>query len=163
MDLAGLVEQAARVAELAVVAVDMPIGLPDRGRRAGPGRGGPAVASVFLTPTRAALAEDTYPAATRVNASLDGGGISRQAHALRPRIRELDGYARTCPVPVIEVHPEVSFATLADHPLPYTKKCWAGMVLRRRLLASAGIAVPDDLGPLVPCGSCGVGQSATES
>ncbi len=33
MDLAGLVEQAARVAELAVVAVDMPIGLPDRGRR----------------------------------------------------------------------------------------------------------------------------------
>src|SRR6266542_2948570 len=57
---------------------------------------GPRWQSVFLTPTRAALAEDTYVAATRVNASLDGGGISRQAHALRPRIRELDGYARTC-------------------------------------------------------------------
>jgi predicted RNase H-like nuclease len=51
-------------------------------------------------------------------------------------------------VPVIEVHPEVSFATLAGTPLPYSKKCWAGMVLRRGPADRRGIAVPDDLGDL---------------
>ncbi len=149
-DLAGLVARAAELAELSVVAIDMPIGLPDQGQREADWRArkavGPRWQSVFLTPTRAALAEDSYPAATRINEGL-GGGISTQAYALRPRILELDAYVHNPAVPVIEVHPEVSFAALAGEYLPYPKKCWAGMVLRRDLLTSAGITVADDLGP----------------
>ena len=46
-----------------------------------------------------------------------------------------------------EVHPEVSFAALAGAPLPDPKTTWAGATHRRRLLAEAGIELPDDLGP----------------
>jgi predicted RNase H-like nuclease len=46
----------------------------------------------------------------------------------------------------VEVHPEVSFARLAGGPLPDGKRTWAGAHHRRRLLASAGIDLADDLG-----------------
>jgi predicted RNase H-like nuclease len=47
-----------------------------------------------------------------------------------------------------EVHPELSFRTLAGgEPLPYAKKTWRGQNLRRALLAEAGgIVLPDALG-----------------
>jgi predicted RNase H-like nuclease len=48
--------------------------------------------------------------------------------------------------PVIEVHPEVCFATLAGHPLAHSKWSWAGAEERRRLLRSAGIQVPAEIG-----------------
>ncbi len=41
----------------------------------------------------------------------------------------------------------MSFAALAGEPLPERKKTWAGQARRRRLLAAAGITLPDDLGP----------------
>jgi len=152
VDLAGLAAQAAAVADVAVIAIDMPIGLPDGGRRQADLLAreavGPRWRSVFMTPVRAALAEDTYHAAARVSVQVTGGGISQQAYALRPRIIEADAWAAASTVPVIEVHPEVSFATLAGAHLPHPKRCWAGMVLRRSLLAGAGITVPDDLGQL---------------
>lgn len=47
---------------------------------------------------------------------------------------------------VIEVHPEVCFATLAGHPLAHPKRSWAGAEERRRLLASAGILVLAETG-----------------
>jgi predicted RNase H-like nuclease len=46
---------------------------------------------------------------------------------------------------VIEVHPEVSFAALAGRPLQNSKRSWNGQMERRRLLASAGIELPDEL------------------
>jgi NAD(P)-dependent dehydrogenase (short-subunit alcohol dehydrogenase family) len=70
--------------------------------------------------------------------------VSRQAYALRPRILELDALARTDPHRLREVHPELSFATLAGAPLPHPKRTWAGAALRRRLLHDAGVDVPDD-------------------
>ena len=45
---------------------------------------------------------------------------------------------------MIEVHPEVCFATLAGHPLAHTKRSWVGAEERRRPLASVGIQVPED-------------------
>ncbi len=47
---------------------------------------------------------------------------------------------------VVDVHPEVSFATLAGRFLPEPKTTWAGFDLRRRLLANAGIVLDGDLG-----------------
>ena len=60
----------------------MPIGLPDAGHRLA----GPRWASVFMTPLRAALAEEEFAMATAVNVELAGEGISRQAHGLRAKI-----------------------------------------------------------------------------
>ena len=44
---------------------------------------------------------------------------------------------------VFEVHPEVSFCGLAGEWLGWSKKSWNGLLLRRRLLADAGIVLPD--------------------
>lgn len=46
---------------------------------------------------------------------------------------------------MVEVHPEVSFAALAGRPLGHSKRSWNGQMERRRLLASAGIQLPDEL------------------
>jgi predicted RNase H-like nuclease len=147
-----LVSRAAELAEVTVVAVDIPVGLPDTGRRRADTLArevvGPRWQSVFLTPVRAAVSEPTYAAATRRHREVTGESISRQAFALLARVAEVDAYARVAAVRVIEVHPEVSFATLAGGYLPGRKKSWAGAALRRALLARAGLVVPDDLGEL---------------
>lgn len=44
---------------------------------------------------------------------------------------------------VHEVHPEVSFRHLAGATLPWSKKSWNGLLLRRRLLREAGVELPD--------------------
>ena len=45
-----------------------------------------------------------------------------------------------------EVHPELSFQTMAGRPLRHGKKSWGGQTERRRLLAEAGIELPTFLG-----------------
>lgn len=150
--LSDLVLQAARVADLEAIGIDMPIGLPDSGRRAADVLArsivGPRWQSVFMTPVRSALAEESHAAASLRNKELAGEGISQQAYALRPRLFEVNAWVAASQIPVVEVHPEVSFATLAGRPLPHGKKSWAGSTLRRSMLVAAGIAVPDDLGAL---------------
>jgi predicted RNase H-like nuclease len=152
IDIGTLAAHAASAADVAVIAVDMPIGLPDTGQRTADKLArreiGPRWPSVFMTPVRAALLETGYAAATRRSQALAGAGISQQVFALRPRLFEVDEWVRLATEPVIEVHPEVSFATLAGTPLPYAKKRCAGVAQRRQLLAREGIAIPDDLGRL---------------
>jgi len=47
---------------------------------------------------------------------------------------------------VFESHPEVPFWALAGgRPMQYPKKSWNGQMERRRLLADAGIVLPDGL------------------
>lgn len=149
-DISTLAARAASQAQVAVIAVDMPIGLPDTGTRAADERAraavGPRWQSVFLTPVRAALGESTHAAASRRSRELTGRGISQQAFALARRIIEVDEWVRTTTTPVIEVHPEVSFAAMAGIPLAHSKKTWAGAALRRGLLAREGIHLADDLG-----------------
>jgi predicted RNase H-like nuclease len=107
---------------------------------------GPRRASVFMTPVRAALAEEDFAAATAMNVGLAGEGISRQAYGLRSKILQVDEWVRHAPHRVAEIHPEVSFACLAGAPLTVSKSTWAGAVRRRQLLAGAGIGLADDLG-----------------
>ena len=46
---------------------------------------------------------------------------------------------------VIEVHPEVCFRAMKGEPLDYSKHSWNGQAERRRLIAGAGIDLPDHI------------------
>jgi predicted RNase H-like nuclease len=134
-----------------VVAIDIPIGLPDSGRRpvdeVVKRSLGKRSSTVFLTPTRAAIQEPDYSAANALQRQLAGEGLSRQAHALRDRILDVDAWVQHGPPQsVIEVHPERSFATMNGAVVPAGKKTWAGVQTRKRLLANHGILIPDDIG-----------------
>jgi predicted RNase H-like nuclease len=133
-----------------IIGVDIPIGLPD-----GPDPRpadleakrllGPRRSSVFLTPPRPVLECRTYTGANRLSKQLFNRGISAQSYALRRKIFEVD----TCAVGddrIFEVHPEVCFAGMNGEPLTHSKKSWHGQRARLRLLANAGITIPDDLG-----------------
>lgn len=136
-----------RWAEAAAIAVDIPIGLPERGvRRADQearallrGR----ASTVFNAPVHAVLKADGYPAANALSRELSERGLSRQSYALVPKIAEVE--AARSPT-IFEAHPEVSFAAIAGGPVPASKHTWQGMAERRRLLSSIGIEIPDDLG-----------------
>ncbi|GGS24631.1 DUF429 domain-containing protein [Actinokineospora fastidiosa] len=130
-----------------VVAVAMPIGLPDRGHREADVRAAQALgAAVVIAPTRRALTAADRATAAAINRDLDGGAISKQAYDLRPRILEVDRWVRETPHEVVEAHPEVSFAALNGEPLVARKDTWAGARRRHKLLTRAGIHLPDDLG-----------------
>jgi predicted RNase H-like nuclease len=137
-----------RYSEAVVVGVDVPIGLPDVGarRRADIEARllvGPRRSSVFFTPPRAAVEAASYAEARAV-----APATSAQSWALRRAILDVD---RTPDGRVREVHPEVSFAVLAGEPLLAPKRTWNGQHVRLRLLADAGIRIPEQLdGGLVP-------------
>ena len=136
--------------ELDVIAIDIPIGLPTAGPRQADLLArqlvGKRAASVFATPVRAALTAPTHAEASAINVAATGKGLSQQAYALRAKILEVDAWISSSDRRVIEAHPEVSFAAMAESPLEHAKSTWAGSEERRRILANAGIEVPGDLG-----------------
>ncbi|HXW25620.1 MAG TPA: DUF429 domain-containing protein [Xanthobacteraceae bacterium] len=137
----------------AVVAVDMPIGLP---ARIGPGGRGPERAvrtllgrrqsSVFPVPSRAAVYAPSYPNACRIalTTSDPPRKVQKQLFMIAPKIREVDGALRAdaaLAARVFETHPEVAFWRLnGERALAYPKKVKPGLALRRRLLIAAGFA-----------------------
>jgi len=133
-----------------IFAIDIPIGLPDRGQRAADRAArefvGPRRSSVFAVPPRAVLSRGDYAEANALSRQLTGKGIPRQSFALRERIFEAEAIASD--PRVHEVHPEASFRALKGSPLDYYKKTWNGLTERIGLLADAGIQLPGDL----PCG-----------
>ena len=74
--IGGIVAAAEVRGRLAVVAIDMPIRLPDAGRRQADLQArktvGPRWASVFMTPARAALLQEDHPTAVEANKQLAG-------------------------------------------------------------------------------------------
>lgn len=140
-----------------LIAVDMPIGLPDRIE--GSGRGpeqlvrpllGQRQSSVFSIPSRAAVEAQDYGEACRLAlaASQPPRKVSKQGFHLFPRIREIDTLLRAEPhlrERIREVHPELAFATMNDGPLAHPKKIKgrvneAGMAERRALLIAQGLS-----------------------
>lgn len=154
-DLATLVEAAGTRAAVALVGVDIPVGLPDTGVRQADvlvrKRLGHRASSVFVTPVRDALAADTYAEARQVSVARTGGrSLSAQSYALRSAILDVDGYVRGKDVgeprpPVVEVHPELCFAVMAGAPLQTRKKTAEGVGERVGLLAAQGIRLPEDV------------------
>jgi predicted RNase H-like nuclease len=122
---------------LDVIAIDIPIGLPDAGprecdvgarRRLGAG----ATSRVFPAPARAVLAARTYDQANRLSQRAHGRKISRQLWGILPKIREVDErMTPTLERRVYEVHPELAFMALAgrDRALP-PKRTRAGRAQR---------------------------------
>ena len=140
-----------------IIAIDMPIGLPDKIE--GPGRAaeqavrpllGGRQSSVFSIPSRDAVHAGEYrEACTRALATSNPPKkISKQGFMLFVKIREIDALlrARTELVArIFEVHPEVAFWRMnGEAPLCEPKKVKGrvhepGMALRRRLLIDAGL------------------------
>jgi predicted RNase H-like nuclease/ADP-ribose pyrophosphatase YjhB (NUDIX family) len=148
-DITGLVDLVRERHDVPVVAVDIPIGLPDAGGRQADAEARRALvgkaSSVFSTPVRAAVEAATYEEARAANlAATDGRtSVSAQAYALREKVLQVDAWVRGRPgARVIEVHPEVSFARMAGAPLLARKKDADGVRARREALAAHGIVAP---------------------
>jgi predicted RNase H-like nuclease len=140
----------------AIIAVDIPIGLPERashGGRAAENAVRPLLgarqSSVFSVPARAALAATDYGEACRVAlaTSQPPRKVSKQLFMLAPKIREVDACLRaagSAAARVFEVHPELAFWRLngeraLDQPKKVKGRCYEpGLTLRRRLLIAAG-------------------------
>jgi predicted RNase H-like nuclease len=165
----------------AVVAVDMPIGLPEQtgiGGRAAENCVRPLLgarqSSVFSVPSRAAIYASDYGEACRLaQATSDPPRkVSKQLYMLVPKIREVDECLRTDPAiarRVFEVHPEVAFWRLnGEQPLSEPKKIKGrpyepGLALRQEILIKAGLSeqaarakpprgsAPDDLLDALAC------------
>lgn len=104
----------------ALVAVDIPIGLPGRGTRracdlAGRTALGAAAARLFLTPPRAAFLAPDLAAANALLRSAGEPGVSAQAYALRHAVLEVDAHRHD--ERIVEVHPELSFLAITGRVL----------------------------------------------
>jgi predicted RNase H-like nuclease len=142
----------------AVVAVDMPIGLPPRvgyGGREAENAVRPLLgqrqSSVFSVPSRAAIYAPDYMAACKaaLETSDPPRKVSKQLYMIAPKIREIDAVLRsdTGLVPrVFEVHPEVAFwrfngERALDEPKKVKGKGYEpGLALRRDLLEGEGVS-----------------------
>jgi predicted RNase H-like nuclease len=126
-----------------VVAIDIPIGLPNEGSRAcdlearkrlGPGR----ASSIFPAPIRPVLSATSYPEACQIGYGVEQKKLSRQTWAIIPKIRDIDSALRQDPQLrhlVCEVHPEVCFYFLAgERPMQFSKKTESGEAERQALL-----------------------------
>ena len=141
-DGAGHIEIFARFADVlatsqmpAVIAVDIPIGLPERTGAGGrPAENavrpllGARQSSVFSVPARAAIYESDYAGACRtaLATSAPPRKVSRQLFNIAPKIREVDELLRadvSLAGHVYEVHPELAFWRLnGERPLTEPKK-----------------------------------------
>jgi predicted RNase H-like nuclease len=129
--------------ELRIAAVDVPIGLPDRGGRdadrlAREALGEPRRRSVFPCPVRPALAAASWEEACALTERADGRRVSKQTFAILEKVAEADAFVRSDPWAqrvVHEVHPELSFARWSGAVMVYRKKSAAGREKRRRVIA----------------------------
>ncbi|MCU1487903.1 MAG: uncharacterized protein JWN67_4649 [Actinomycetia bacterium] len=111
------------------IAVDMPIGLPESGRRACDSEArkllGPRRSSVFPVPVRSALAATSFA---------EVSGLSIQAWNIVPKIAEVDA----CWEPhVFEVSPELSLAVVSGAPMAHPKRLPEGRAEREEVLEAA--------------------------
>jgi predicted RNase H-like nuclease len=111
----------APVASLAVVVgADIPIGLAATDRREADREArrllGTRASTVFPTPLRCVLGAATYEEANERSRRACGRGLSKQSWYLVGKIAEVDALARAG-APLVEIHPELSFAMLAGRVL----------------------------------------------
>ncbi len=137
----------------AIIAVDMPIGLPDRSSEGGraPERAvrsllGPRGRSVFSVPARAAVMCTDYRRACEVAYAHSDPKrrVSRQCFHIFAKIREIDGVMTPAlEERVYETHPELCFWRLnGERPMSQPKKTKAGIEERMALLSRHGLARP---------------------
>jgi predicted RNase H-like nuclease len=150
--VASTIEAAvAGLPDATAIGVDMPIGLPDPGRRRPADEQarkyvGPRWQSVFMTPCVSLLLAPSLAEANQLAVAEGWDGISAQAYALGKLILQVQPVADR-DARVFEIHPEVSFVQAnRDAPLQWSKSSWNGFALRRRILQDHGIVIGDDTG-----------------
>lgn len=156
----------------AVIAIDIPIGLPERtgpGGRAAENAVRPLLSqrqsSVFSVPSRSAIYAEDYRDACRraLETSDPSRKVSKQLFNIAPKIREVDRCLRDDPEAasrVFEVHPELAFwrlnggQSLAEPKKVKSRPYEPGLALRRGLLIAAGLpadavnaTLPHGVGP----------------
>lgn len=138
-----------------VVAVDIPIGLTERGARAcdieaRKRLGKPRSNSVFPAPIRPILRATTYEKACQKSLRADGKKISKQAFGILSKVREVDQV--TSPGLqnwVYEVHPELCFWALNDgKAMQFGKLSISGRSERLKLLSKLYPQIPTHLDQL---------------
>jgi len=138
-----------QVADDSVLAIDIPIGIPENKPRTCDGDarqllGWPRSSSVFSPPCRKALPARTFAEALQLNRSSMGIGISKQAFHIMQKIREVDDVMTVQAQRYVrEVHPEVTFAQLNGGPLMHRKKDGCGRAERIDLLRHAGLNISE--------------------
>ena len=131
-----------RARHLAVLTVDIPIGLSETGprdcdveaRRLLTSLRG---SSVFPAPVRPAIDASSYAEACERSEAACGKRLSKQAHAIMWRIREVDEMLRGEPElqgRVREIHPEVCFYAWAGRPMQHAKRTGEGRAERLALV-----------------------------
>ena len=140
-DVPVIIESLDNVPQTDVVVIDIPIGLPDRGRREcdlaarrmlGPRRG----TSVFTGARRPLLSMMNRETAHAWGRKRDDLGVNVQLWAILPKIREVDAWITPERNRAIrEGHPELSFYAAAGRPMQYNKKEAAGRGERLDALA----------------------------
>jgi predicted RNase H-like nuclease len=140
----------------AAIAIDIPIGLPERfgigGRLADAAARanlGARQSAVFAVPSRAAVSALDYSdaCAAALRTSEPPRKVSKQTFNLFPKIREVDALMTPAlQARVVECHPELAFWAMAgERPLSEPKKVKSrpfepGLALRRELLMAADYA-----------------------
>lgn len=137
-----------------VIAVDMPIGLPESSGRAPErtvrSRLGERQSSVFAVPSEKAIYCEDYAQACRVNLlhSDPPRKVSKQCFHLFPKMREIDALITSeLQARIYESHPELAFWVMnGETPLSLPKKVKSapygpGLDLRRTLLRQAGLPI----------------------
>jgi predicted RNase H-like nuclease len=124
---------------LSVIAIDVPIGLPESGVRACDVAARAAVgarrSSVFAAPVRPVLGCATYAEARDVLARAGSSSMSAQAFGIVPAVRDVDECVGADDDDrVVETFPELAFQLLAGAALP-GKRTTAGVGERIRALS----------------------------
>ena len=131
--------------DAAVIAIDIPIGLPEAGDGYRRGadleareflRPWSAANAVFFTPVRPVVAARTYLEANSLSRELTGKGLSKQTWNICDRIALVDDALGDSPdARVVEAHPEVSFRLL-DETIHTSKRTARGCGQRISALSS---------------------------
>ncbi len=135
--------------DVAVVAVDIPIGLADREPRACDREArrllGPRRSSVFPAPVRAVLGAGSYEEACAVSRRASGKALSKQLFNIVAKVGEVDAVqSPLLQERLFEACPELSFAVMQhDAPMQHSKRSAIGQAERIAVLHEHfGVDVP---------------------
>lgn len=126
------------------IIIDIPIGLPEAFTELRPDailrnqlKG--KASSVFNTPCRQAVYEETYEKSNETNVEVLEKGLSKQSFAIIPKIKEIDEFLQGNPDwknRLIESHPEYCFAKLNNNlPIIENKQTTQGANIRLQVLS----------------------------
>jgi predicted RNase H-like nuclease len=147
-----------RARHLAVLTVDIPIGLSETGPRECDVEARRLLtslrgSSVFPAPVRPAINASSYAEACERSEAACGKRLSKQAHAIMWRIREVDEMLRGEPElqgRVREIHPEVCFYAWAGRPMQHPKRTGAGRAERLALVNEHSRGAFDEVRASIP-------------